>query len=113
MTTLDAAASNMRLRLIKMDVEGYEAKVIAGASRTLAAPDLLAVISESDDPGVSEPLRERGFLPLPTMRSVAGSSRRRSAPNRASAITCSFANPRAVSRRLLDAPRRLVVGIEI
>lgn len=37
--------------LIKIDVEGFESEVLAGAERTLASPDLLAVIIETNGGG--------------------------------------------------------------
>ena len=54
LTTLDltlARASSGVPILIKVDVEGYETEVMAGAEKTLAAPELLAVIMELNGSG--------------------------------------------------------------
>ncbi len=47
-TTLDALLDGRALRLLKVDVEGYEPEVLKGASRTLAQAELLGVIVESN-----------------------------------------------------------------
>ena len=47
--SLDAVLDGLNPILIKMDVEGYETQVIAGASATLRNPSLLAVQLESVD----------------------------------------------------------------
>jgi FkbM family methyltransferase len=112
LTTLDTAAANMKPRLIKMDVEGYESHVIAGAANTLAGRDLLAVLSESDDPSVCEPLRDRGFLPYTY---DAFSRRLEPAPK---AVKTGVGNhlfvrdAAEVRQILMEAPRRVVVGVE-
>jgi FkbM family methyltransferase len=57
-TTLDKILEREKPTLIKMDVEGFESKVIAGAQRTLVDPALQALIIErtgvADRYGVSE-----------------------------------------------------------
>jgi FkbM family methyltransferase len=45
-TTLDEALSGARPAMIKIDVEGFEAEVLAGASATLCSQSMLAVIVE-------------------------------------------------------------------
>lgn len=50
-TTLDTLLEGRSPRVIKIDVEGYESAVIAGASRTLADPALQAVIMELNGSG--------------------------------------------------------------
>ena len=79
LTTLDAAAAaaNMRPKLIKMDVEGYESHVIAGAAHTLAGRDLLAVLSESDDSQRLRAATRQGLPPL-RLRCVLAPARARS-----------------------------------
>lgn len=47
--------------LIKLDVEGFEPEVIAGGGQTLSNPSLLAVETESRDPGVIAALHSAGF----------------------------------------------------
>ncbi|HMA21704.1 MAG TPA: FkbM family methyltransferase, partial [Gemmatimonadaceae bacterium] len=69
-TTLDDAISGQHPVLAKIDVEGYEGPVVAGAPRTLADPSLLAVIMETNDSGrrysmssgdVDATMRQLGF----------------------------------------------------
>ena len=50
-TTLDALLAGRSPRLIKIDVEGYEPAVLAGAGATLADPALQAVIMEVNGSG--------------------------------------------------------------
>lgn len=49
--TLDSVLDGASPALIKMDVEGFETEVLAGAERTLADPDLLAIIMELNGSG--------------------------------------------------------------
>ncbi len=49
--TLDAVLNEVGPTLIKIDVEGFETEVVAGAERTLGSPDLLAVIMELNGSG--------------------------------------------------------------
>ena len=49
--TLDAVLDGIQPTLIKIDVEGFETEVMAGAERTLASPNLLAVIMELNGSG--------------------------------------------------------------
>jgi len=50
--TLGAVLDGRSPALIKMDVEGFESAVLAGAERALADPALLAVIMELNGSGV-------------------------------------------------------------
>ncbi len=50
--TLDTVMGDLAPTLIKIDVEGFETEVMAGAERTLVSPDLLAVIMELNGSGV-------------------------------------------------------------
>jgi FkbM family methyltransferase len=50
-TTLDDLLDGQAPTLIKIDVEGHEGAVIDGAARTLARPDLMAVIMEVNGGG--------------------------------------------------------------
>jgi FkbM family methyltransferase len=69
--TLDEALGSTDPAVIKLDVEGYETAVLAGASRVLASPRLRAIVMElngsgaryghSDDALHAEVLR-RGFM---------------------------------------------------
>ena len=49
--TLDDALQGALSKLIKIDVEGFETEVLAGAAETLANPDLRAVIMELNGSG--------------------------------------------------------------
>lgn len=50
--------------LMKLDVEGYEEHVLAGAGQVLASPQLLAVQSESHGQKVTGMLASFGFRPM-------------------------------------------------
>lgn len=50
-TTVDALASEATPHLIKIDVEGFETEVLAGAHATLASPSLGAIIIELNGSG--------------------------------------------------------------
>ncbi|MFC1641310.1 FkbM family methyltransferase [Myxococcota bacterium] len=52
LTTLDAVVGGRAPLLIKIDVEGFEHEVIAGASKTLRNPGVLAVIMETNGSGL-------------------------------------------------------------
>ncbi len=49
--TLDSVLDDAAPTLIKIDVEGFETEVMAGAERALSSPDLLAVIMELNGSG--------------------------------------------------------------
>jgi len=68
--TLDSALDGRVPQIIKIDVEGFEAKVLRGASGTLADPRLLAILIEVTDqvarygdtrPVIADALRQAGF----------------------------------------------------
>jgi FkbM family methyltransferase len=61
-TRLDDIAAAATPTLIKLDVEGYEDRVLAGAFRVLSFPSLLAVLSERSDQRVSAMLGSFGFV---------------------------------------------------
>lgn len=66
-TTLDRALAGRVPTLVKINVEGFEAEVLAGAAQTLASANLLALIVEIWDPmksGAGAPLRAAGFEPV-------------------------------------------------
>lgn len=50
-TTLDAVLGSQAATLLKIDVEGYESAVLAGAARTLASASLRAAILEANGSG--------------------------------------------------------------
>lgn len=60
-TTLDDALAGIRPTLVKVDVEGWESEVMAGAKTLLDSPDPPRIIAEVSDPGWTRGLQERGF----------------------------------------------------
>lgn len=71
-TSLDKALSGLSPMLIKIDVEGFESKVIAGARETLAQPSLQALIIErsgnadrygDDEDRLHQQIRNLAFTP--------------------------------------------------
>lgn len=61
MKTLDAIVGDESPAFIKLDVEGFEADVISGATKTLSNPSVLAIETESRDAFVVSTLVEAGF----------------------------------------------------
>ena len=59
--TLDEVLNGQVPKVIKIDVEGYEAEVLKGAINILQAPSLKAIIIETLDDEVGAILREAGF----------------------------------------------------
>jgi FkbM family methyltransferase len=62
MRRLDDISGARQATLIKLDVEGYEAEVLAGAREVLASPTVLAVETESQDAATLEALIGAGFI---------------------------------------------------
>ncbi|MGE3914227.1 MAG: FkbM family methyltransferase [Hyphomicrobiaceae bacterium] len=60
--TLDEILAGENPVLIKMDVEGYEPQVVAGASSILGNPVLAAVITETADPEIRFVMANHGFV---------------------------------------------------
>jgi FkbM family methyltransferase len=60
---LDEVVGTRQPAIIKMDVEGFEAAVLAGASEALERRSLLAVLTETESGGVAETLYAAGFRP--------------------------------------------------
>jgi FkbM family methyltransferase len=94
--------------LIKLDVEGYEERVLAGATRVLASPSLFAVQSELCSPNVERVLDSFGFKPAfyePFTRELAGTPFGYRLSN-----MLYVRNVQAVMQRIGTAPHRQVSG---
>ena len=112
--TLDEILSELSPVLIKLDVEGYEPNVIAGAAETLRKPSLLAVLTETADNKVSAGLNGAGFqkasyAPFQRKLTMGG----RGADTQQSANTLFVRDRLSCDARLSDAPRRAVLGVEV
>lgn len=62
LSPLDAIAGAQTATFLKLDVEGYEAEVLAGAAKVLLSSDLLAIETEADDEAVVSTLLAHGFV---------------------------------------------------
>jgi hypothetical protein len=91
---------------IKIDVEGFEADVLAGAERTLRAPSLLAIETEGRQPKVVESLERAGF----TEYSYDPWSRRLVASEGLSSNGLYLRFEAEVAARLVSAPKRKVLA---
>ncbi|TIX86014.1 MAG: FkbM family methyltransferase [Mesorhizobium sp.] len=60
--TLDEIVRDAAPILVKIDVEGFEADVIAGAKNTLGRPELMAILIETVDDDVRHTLNSHGFF---------------------------------------------------
>lgn len=120
-TTLDALTAPRMPVLCKIDVEGLEVELLEGAPKTLASPQLLAVILELGS-GVTpegradtlcyDRMEALGFLPYwyePFARTLTPSRRGGSASGNALFIR----DLAAVEARVRAAPRREIVGVEV
>ena len=106
--TLDSQCLNLNPVLIKIDVEGFESDVLAGAAETLSRPSLLAVIIEGQTEAVNQVFQERGFVDCdydPLQRQVK--PLQRYAPNR---IWIQEAKRAEVESRLKAARMRTIYG---
>lgn len=118
---LDGMLAGIEPALIKIDVEGYEAEVVKGASEAFGSGRLLAVIMELngsgarygfDDARVYDEMRARGFVMChynPLTRALT-----RVEPEKGKACNAIFVkNEVALAERLKAAPRRTINGVTI
>ncbi len=106
---LDGVAGAADAVLMKLDVEGYEAQVLAGAEAVLAAPSLLAIETELDAPDVIGTLTKAGFARRfydPLSRTL--SDRPPEAGRASNALF--IRNEAAVLARVTTAPRRRILN---
>ncbi|MBI1399408.1 FkbM family methyltransferase [Hyphomonas sp.] len=103
---LDDLLQDRAPAFIKLDVEGFEADVIAGASRTLMAPSLLAIETEGRQTEVVESLKRAGFEEY----SYEPWSRTLSRSEGQSSNALFLRNRDQVSQRLLSAQKRIILG---
>lgn len=105
---LDSIAGAGDAVLIKMDVEGFEADVLAGAEAKLASPHLIAIITEGHDQEIVATLTRHGFARAfydPFTRSL-----RAEAPAGGTSNALFIRKAEDVQRRLSAAPRIPVLG---
>lgn len=108
--TLDEILAKEDPVLIKIDVEGYEPKVVAGALATIKKPSLAGVITETVDPEISSVMASHGFICVtyrPFERSVFaadGSGRAEPLHNTL------FVRTEPLGERLKSAAKRRVAG---
>jgi FkbM family methyltransferase len=60
--TLDELTAGLNPRLIKIDVEGHEAAVLAGGSNTLSLPSLEAVLMETNGSGAKYGVSDESLM---------------------------------------------------
>lgn len=108
---LDDIPGVLEATVIKLDVEGYEDQVLAGAVRTLASPSLLAIETEALDGSIARTIEDHGFRRRfynPFNRQLTD------APGDTAPSNALFVrNEAALSERLVAAPRREVVGVMV
>ncbi|WP_404786651.1 FkbM family methyltransferase [Altericista sp. CCNU0014] len=107
--TLDQLLDKLHPVLMKIDVEGFEPDVMAGAVKTLACNSLLAILLETIDPKIEKILRENGFEPAsydPFKREF-----QTSASEHVSNNFLWIRNPLQIIERCKAAPKYKVLGI--
>ncbi len=105
---LDAILMDRNPTLIKIDVEGYEPQVLAGATETLRTASLLAILIETVDEIMRGKLAEEGFQEAhydPFSRRLA--SGKSQAPLHNTLFVRDF---EACAQRVLKAPFRTIAG---
>ncbi|MGO9173859.1 MAG: FkbM family methyltransferase [Rhodomicrobium sp.] len=112
--TLDEILVGRNPVLIKMDVEGYEPEVIAGAAETLNNSALLAVLTETANEVVCRALNGSGFQKAsyaPFLRHLASGVQEENANQGQN--TLFVRDVASCNARLSDAPRRRVLAVEV
>lgn len=116
--TMDSLLAGFRPTVIKIDVEGYEAKVLQGARSTLECDQLLAVIMELnrsglrygfDETALHDEMVGRGFMPCsyePFGRALTPLSKK----NTTSGNMLYVRDMNAVLTRIRSAPKRKIHG---
>jgi len=119
--TLDGALRNKSPKLIKIDVEGFETEVLAGAAKTLANPELRAVVMELngsgkrygyDEDSLHLHMQTLGFRSCryePAARRVIDLNGQRST----SGNTLYLRNPEAIQAEVRQSPAYRVIGVEL
>jgi FkbM family methyltransferase len=113
-TTLDALVGDQMPAFVKIDVEGHEDSVVDGGRETIMKESLIGVIVEVNHPNpanreTTKALLSAGFVSCrydPFKRSIT-----RSEPRPGN--TLYLRNVEQVLKRVRDAPRRRIVGVEL
>lgn len=109
---LDTVLEARRASFMKLDVEGHEADVLAGASTVLTAPSLCAIETEGTEPAVVERLLGAGFVRRwydPRQRSLSSAP----VPDLPASNALFVRDEPGVILRLRTAPTRRVLGVRL
>ena len=111
LSRLDDISGVQAPTLIKLDVEGYEEQVLAGAGAVLAAPSLLAIETEAQDDRTIDMIKSFGFA----RRYYDPWTRRLSTqPGGPHASNALFVRDEAtLAARLAGAPHRRICGQDL
>lgn len=108
--TLDQITHGTDPVFLKLDVEGFEDRAIAGATELLQKPSLIAVATESMSNAVIGPLLSAGFVRMhydPFQRALSVS------PVHEESNALFIRNVEQVRPRLYEAPCRMVLGASL